>query len=178
MTRVRELAERDIPEAVELLAQVSPEHGWRRREDCAAYFRDILFRNPWRDLDVPSWAAWNRGRMAGFYAVMPRPMLLNGRPLRAAVGCQISVLPEHRRSLATLQLLQACLRGPQDLTLALGQPAEAGIEDADRSRVGHPRSVSGRRPPPGPDRRPTTRRQEGQGWRPPTKETVGSPERS
>jgi hypothetical protein len=120
MTVVREFAERDIPEAVELLARVSPEHGWQRREDCAAYFREMLFHNPWLDPGVPSWVAWERGRMAGFYAVMPRPMLLRGRRIRAAVGCQLSVLPEHRRSLATLKLLQACLRGPQDLTLADG----------------------------------------------------------
>ncbi|MGE0030811.1 MAG: GNAT family N-acetyltransferase [Steroidobacteraceae bacterium] len=118
MTAVREFAEKDIPAAADLLARVSPEHGWGRREDCESYFREMLFANPWRDLDVPSWVAVQGGRLAGFYAVMPRLMSLHGRPLRAAVGCQISVAPEFRRSPAMLQLVQACLRGPQELTLA------------------------------------------------------------
>lgn len=120
VTTVREFAERDIPAAVDLFARVSPEHGWRRPEDCESYFREMLFGNPWRDLDVPSWVAVHGGRLAGFYAVMPRSMLLNGEPIRAAIGCQFSVAPEYRRSLATLQLVQACLRGPQQLTLADG----------------------------------------------------------
>lgn len=120
MTSVRVFEERDIPAAVDLLARVSPEHGWSRPEDCESYFREMLFRNPWRDLDLPSWVAVDGDQLAGFYAVMPRPMRVRGRPIRAAVGCQISVAPEYRRSLAMLQLLQACLRGPQDLTLADG----------------------------------------------------------
>ena len=118
VTAVREFAEKDVPAAAELLARVSPEHGWRRREDCESYIHEMLFANPWRDLDVPSWVAVRGGTLAGFYAMMPRPMSLYGRPLRAAVGCQISVAPEFRHSLATLQLVQACLRGPQQLTLA------------------------------------------------------------
>lgn len=115
---VREFAEKDIPAAADLLARVSPEHGWSRREDCESYFREMLFANPWSALDVPSWVATQGGRLTGFYAVMPRPMSLHGRPLRAAVGCQISVAPEYRRGSTTLRLVQACLRGPQDLTLA------------------------------------------------------------
>lgn len=118
VTAVREFAEKDIPAAAELLVRVSPEHGWRRHDDCESYIHEMLFASPWRELDVPSWVATRGGTLAGFYAVMPRPMSLYGRPVRAAVGCQISVAPEFRHSLATLQLVQACLRGPQQLTIA------------------------------------------------------------
>lgn len=118
MTTIRVFAEDDIPAATALLARVSPEHGWRTLAECESYFREILFDNPWRDLEVPSWVAEHDGRMAGFYAVMPRSMLVRGRLIRVAVGCQITVAPDCRHSLAALQLVQACLRGAQDLTLA------------------------------------------------------------
>ena len=61
VTAVREFAEKDVPAAAELLARVSPEHGWRRREDCESYIHEMLFANPWRDLDVPSWVAVRGG---------------------------------------------------------------------------------------------------------------------
>jgi len=52
--------------------------------------------------------------------VLPRPMLLHGRPLRVAVGCQIVVDPDKRNGLTALQLGKAFLSGPQDLSLADG----------------------------------------------------------
>ena len=118
MATIRVFAENDIGAAAALLARVSPEHGWRTAAECESYFRDILFDNPWRELELPSWVAEQDGRMAGFYAVIPRPMVVRGRRIRAAVGCQITVAPECRHSLTALQLVQACLRGPQDLTFA------------------------------------------------------------
>jgi len=80
----------------------------------------MLFDNPWRDLELPSWVAEEDGGISGCYAVLPRRMLLRGRPIRVAVGCQFMVDPDKRRSLTALQLAQACLSGPQDLTLADG----------------------------------------------------------
>ncbi len=118
MATIRVFRESDIPAATALLARVSPEHGWSTLAECESYFREILFDNPWRDLELPSWVAEQDGRMAGFYAVMPRPMLVRGRLIRVAVACQITVAPEYRHSLTALQLAQACLRGPQDLTVA------------------------------------------------------------
>jgi hypothetical protein len=80
----------------------------------------MLFDNPWRDVDLPSWVAEEHGRIIGFQAVMPRPMQFRGLPLRVAVSCQFMVDPDKRHSLAALQLVKACLSGPQDLTLADG----------------------------------------------------------
>jgi hypothetical protein len=125
MARVRPMRETDVAGAVELFERVYPRHRWRSRAACEAYFRDILFANPWRDPELPSWVAEDAGRLAGVYAVVPRRMRLGARALRVAVGCQFMVEPGPRRNLLALQLTQACLSGPQDVTLADGANDQA-----------------------------------------------------
>jgi hypothetical protein len=120
MATIRILAEDDVPAAAALFARVYPEYRWSSQPACESYFREMLFNNPWRDPQVPSWVAEEDGRISGFYAVMPRRMSLRGRPIRVAVGCQFMVDPDKRDSLTALQLAKACLSGPQDLTLADG----------------------------------------------------------
>ena len=125
MTTIRVLAEADIPAVVALFGRVYPEHRWTSRAACASYFREMLFDNPWRDPDLPSWVAEDNGRICGCYAVMPRRMLLGGRPIRVAVGCQFLVDPDTRYLLTTLQLAKAFISGPQDLSLADGANEQA-----------------------------------------------------
>jgi hypothetical protein len=125
MATIRVFAEEDVPAAAALFARVYPEYRWRSQDACAAYFREMLFDNPWRDPEIPSWVAQENGRITGFYAVLPRRMLLRGRPIRVAVGCQFIMAPDNRNSLAALQLTKACISGPQDLTLADGANAQA-----------------------------------------------------
>jgi hypothetical protein len=122
MATIRVIAEEDIPAVIALVARVYPEHPrrWRSSAECESYFREVLFNNPWRDLELPSWVAEEDGRISGLYAVLPRRMHFRGRPLRVAVGCQFMVDPDRRHSLTALQLAKACLSGPQDLTLADG----------------------------------------------------------
>jgi len=103
-----------------LFARVYPKHRWSSQAAFESYFREIVFDNPWRDPQLPSWVAEEDGRISGFYAVMPRRMLLRGRPIRVAVGCQFMVDPDKRDTLTALQLAKACVSGPQDLTLADG----------------------------------------------------------
>ena len=122
---IRVFTEDDVPAAAALFARVYPEYRWRSQDACESYFREILFGNPWCDPDIPSWVAEENGRLSGFYAVLPRRMLLHGRPIRVAVGCQFMMAPDNRNSLAALQLTKACVSGPQDLTLADGANAQA-----------------------------------------------------
>lgn len=117
---VRNLAEDDVPGAAALFGRAYPEHRWASQAACESYFREMLFDNPWRDLDLPSWVAEENGRICGFYAVLPRRMCFRSRLIRVAVGCQFVVAPGKHRSLTALQLAQACLSGPQDLTIADG----------------------------------------------------------
>jgi hypothetical protein len=118
--RVRRLAPRDLPGVAALLVRTYPQHGWPSTSACEQYLRDILFANPWSDLDLPSWVAERGDDICGLYAVMPRRMRLAGRPLRVAVGCQFIVDPRLGDGLVALQMIKACLGGPQDLTIADG----------------------------------------------------------
>lgn len=122
---IRVFEEKDVHAAAALFARVYPDQSWHSQGACEAYFHELLFDNPWRDLEIPSWVAEENGRLSGFYAVMPRRMLLHGRPIRVAAACQFMVDPDNRNSLTALQLTQACLSGPQDLTLADGASAQA-----------------------------------------------------
>src|SRR5437879_10598200 len=120
MATIRIFTEDDVPGAAALFARVYPENRWSSQAALESYFREIVFDNPWRDPEVPSWVAEEDGRISGFYAVMPRRMSLRGRPLRVAVGCQFMVDPHKRDSLTALQMAKAFVSGPQDLTLADG----------------------------------------------------------
>jgi hypothetical protein len=120
MATIRVLGEDDVPAAAALFARVYPQHRWHSQAACESYFREMLFDNPWRDPELPSWVAEQDERIIGMQAVMPRPMRFQGRPLRVAVSCQFMVDPDKRRSLVALQLMKAYLSGPQDLSLADG----------------------------------------------------------
>jgi hypothetical protein len=120
MATLRIVTERDVRAVAALFGRAYPEYRSASQPACESYFREILFDNPWCDPQLPSWVAEEDGRICGFYGVMPRPMLLRGRPIRVAVTCQFMVDPDPRYSLTALQLAKACLSGPQDLTLADG----------------------------------------------------------
>lgn len=120
MATIRVFSEDDVPAAAALFGRVYPEYRWSSQAACESYFREMLFDNPWRDLELPSWVAEHDGRIAGYYTVVPRRMLFLGRSIRVAVASQFVVDPDQRHSLTTLQLAKACLSGPQDLTLTDG----------------------------------------------------------
>jgi hypothetical protein len=120
MAQIRIFAEDDVPAVAALFERVYPDQRWPSRAACEAYFREILFGNPWRDPELPSWVAEEDGRIAGFAGVVPRPMLFRGRAIRAAVGCQFMVDPNRRHGLTAMQLARAALSGSQDLFIADG----------------------------------------------------------
>ncbi|PYM98886.1 MAG: hypothetical protein DME07_21605 [Candidatus Rokuibacteriota bacterium] len=84
------------------------------------YVGDIFLDNPWRDDELPSLVYEDdEKRIIGFLGVMPRPMVMNGLPLRVAIASQFMVHP-HRRGRVGLQLARAFFSGAQDLSLTEG----------------------------------------------------------
>lgn len=126
MAMLRIFAEDDVPAAVALFGRVYPESRWPSDAACESYFREIFFNNPWRDLELPSWIAEENGCAVGFLGVVPRPMLLHGRRVRAAVTCQFMVDPDRRHSLIALQLLRKCMSGSQEISVADGANDASG----------------------------------------------------
>jgi hypothetical protein len=120
MATLRAFTENDVPAVAALFARVYPEQSRTPRAAYESYLKQMLFDNPWRDLQLPSWVAENNGRITGFLGVVPRPMQFRNRNLRAAVSCQFMVDPDQRHSLTALQLAKAFLSGPQDLSLVDG----------------------------------------------------------
>lgn len=120
MAEIRPLAQGDIGELARLFARVHPRAQRASQSECEAYFHHVFFANPWVDAELPSWLAWEGSQAVGFIGVVPRPMRLRGRALRAAVVTQLMVHPEKRHGLAAAQLLRKALAGPQDLTLSDG----------------------------------------------------------
>lgn len=120
MTSVRELRAEDISHVAALHGRVFGTTPSRTPGKLAAYFEEIIFRNPWRDNSLPSVVATRNGHIIGFLGVVPRPMTLNNRTIRVAVCTQFMVDPQHRGDLGAVQLLKAFFSGPQELSLADG----------------------------------------------------------
>src|SRR3990172_5472590 len=57
MATIRIFTENDVPAVAALFARVYPAHRWSSQLACESYFREILFDNPWRDPELPSWVA-------------------------------------------------------------------------------------------------------------------------
>ena len=94
------------------------------------YFTDILLNNPWVCEDIPSLVYLDRGSVAGFMGVVPRPMEFQGRAIRVAATTQFMVDRDHRGP-AAIALLSRLFKGPQEL--AYGDGAS---EDAHRIYTG------------------------------------------
>lgn len=118
--RVRPFAADDIPQVAELHRSIYREDEERSPELERSYryfFEEVYLNNPWYDDDLCSLICEDgNGKIIGFLGVMPRPMRVNGRPIRAALSSMFMVDPNHRIGLAAVQLLKAFLAGPQDLS--------------------------------------------------------------
>jgi len=119
--RVRPLAERDVPQVVNLYERIFKKRGAHDPVAAAEYLHEIFCRNPWRDDALPSLVYEDAGgRIAGCLGVMPRRMRFEGRPIEAAISHTFMVEPGSRSTLAALELARTFLSGDQDLSIAEG----------------------------------------------------------
>jgi hypothetical protein len=116
--RVRAFVPDDIPRVAGLYRAIFPGNEEVPPQRLEAYLAEVFFHNPWQDPALPSLVYEPmRGGIVGFLGVIPRPMVWNGRPLRAAVSSSFMVDPRARWTMAGVELLKAFLAGPQDLSL-------------------------------------------------------------
>jgi hypothetical protein len=110
-------------------------------EELRAFLRNIFFGHPWLDDSLPSLGYVDGdGELIGCMGVMPRPMLLDGRPIRAAVTHNFLVTPEKRQGLAAIQLMRTLSAAGPDLTLADGNEPARRLSDALGGKTLGPRS--------------------------------------
>lgn len=114
----RPCSERDLADVAALHQRVFDHASGLSTEALATHLREVFFGNPWYDPEMPSLVCEDEGRIIGFLGVVPRRMLMNGRPIRVAVSSKLMVEPRSRWSPAGLHLIQRLLSGPQDLTIS------------------------------------------------------------
>ena len=128
MGHVRALAEDDIPQIADLYERVFSGGEASPSSALRSYLAEILWRHPWRDEELPSLVYEDdAGRVVGCLGVMPRPMSMKGRPVRAAVSHTLMVEPERRSTLAAVELLKTFFAGPQDLSMSEGNSTSRRI---------------------------------------------------
>ncbi len=128
MGKVRPLTEADMPRVVGLYARVFGSRLAGSAGTVESYLAEIFCLNPWRDEALPSLVYEEPdGGIIGCLGVVPRPMSMNGRSLRLAISHTFMVDPDRRATPAGIQLLQAFLSGPQDLSLAEGNDTSRKI---------------------------------------------------
>lgn len=113
------------------------------REELRTFLSDIFFGHPWLDESLPSLAFVGKtGDLVGCLGSMPRPMLLDGEPIRAVVSHNFIVAPGQRKEngLAAIQLMRALMAGGPDLTLADGNATSRKISEALGAKTLLPRS--------------------------------------
>lgn len=125
MEQLRPFRWEDIPRVLELFRAAFLKAGNSVPDQLDSYFDRVFFESPWYDEELPSYVHLDRrGTINGFVGVQPRPMVLRGRPVRAAVATKLMVAPSAGDPLAAVRLLGQAFAGPQDLLLSdLGNDA-------------------------------------------------------
>jgi hypothetical protein len=118
MGKIRGFEKEDLTEVAALRRRT---FGRTEHETDAAlqeYYERVFFHNPWRDDEIGSQVfEGDDGRIVGFVGVIPRPMVVRGDLVQAAVATELMVSPE-ARGLAAIQLLSRVYKGPQAFTLS------------------------------------------------------------
>ena len=118
MSQIRPLLPEDIPQIVALRRRVFTHSSQTSDSALDAYYRTLLFENPWRSDDFPSFVHEEpSGEIRGFVGAIPRPMLLGEQRLTAVISTELMVAPESR-GLAGAALFRRLFAGAQDITVS------------------------------------------------------------
>jgi len=113
--------ESDIPQVADLHCRTFYDTDAPASDKLKEYYRDIFFRGPWTDPELPSLVYRTAGgEVIGFMGRISRPMLFHGRRIRAATAHRLMVKPDSGHPMAAVRLVRKFLAGPQDLTISDG----------------------------------------------------------
>lgn len=118
---IRHLKADDLSELAELRSRDACDDAERQRIRIAMtqLYPELYFGNPAHSPDLPGLVSVGaEGRLTGMIAMGSRPMLLHGQPVTAAIGADLFVDRESRKSMAGLALMKGLLNGPQDVTIS------------------------------------------------------------
>ncbi len=83
-----------------------------------AYFADMFLKSPWQDPESASLVYENgQGRIVGFLGVIPRPMEMDGKAIRATLDTQFMVAPG-AGGLVAFDLVKRLFMGSQDVAFS------------------------------------------------------------
>ncbi len=118
---IRLLSEEDLAELAKLRAPDGATTTQRRRANIALtqLYPKLFLRTPTYRSDICGLvSAGTEGRLTGMIAMGARPMLCDGRPITAAIGADLYVAKDARKSMAGFALMKGLLNGPQDVTIS------------------------------------------------------------
>jgi hypothetical protein len=118
MAGIRPLVGADISRVSDLVWKVLHEQQGPAPSGLRDYINDLFLRNPWVDENISSLVFEDSdGKIVGFFGVVPRPMLIHGKTVRLAFGSNFVVEAGSRASFAAMQLVNAFMKGPQDISI-------------------------------------------------------------
>jgi hypothetical protein len=129
MPGIRPFVPDDLQQVASLYEQVMRSGSTTPPTGLAPYFARTFLEQPWPDPDIPSLVyVGPDGAVGGFLGSSVRRLRFDGEELRMCVSGQL-VVEERMRGLgAGAFLMNACLNGPQDLTITDGAtPTVAAI---------------------------------------------------
>ena len=116
---IRALTIDDVPQIPRLLASEQGEHAEPSPHLCAVIenlLPRLFVKTPHADPELPGLVSvHDDGRLTGMIGRITRRMEFRGRPIRAAVACELFVDPAQRSQMLGVKLLKRLMAGPQDL---------------------------------------------------------------
>jgi hypothetical protein len=120
MGQVARCVEEDVPAVADLHNRVFFRSREESSEGLRSYYREMFFRTPWYQEDLPSLVYRVGDKVKGFLGCVPRRMEIDGQAVRVVILHRFMVAPDVGSPLAAMELIQEGLAGRQDLTVADG----------------------------------------------------------
>jgi len=119
MTAIRPLEKADIPAVAGLFQRIFRNAGRPPPASLTAYLERLYLDLPGRDPEInPLVHLRDDGSISGFVGVTPLLMVLDDKPLRAAICGSLMVEDRESDPMAGARLLKAYLAGPQDISFS------------------------------------------------------------